>query len=343
MKTVKKTLRELAEKINAKIVGNADCEITGIATIQSAKAGQLTFLHSPQYQRYLPITEASAIIVSKDCSDVCKINLLIADDPYYAYAVLAKEFETNKRLQAGIHKTAVIGDNCQIHSSVSIGAYVVIGDNVRIGENTQIYPGTVIGDDCHIGCDCLFWANATLYYNVLVGDRVVLHSGSVIGADGFGLAPHKGTWHKISQLGRVILHDDVDVGASTTIDRGALEDTIIGKGVKLDNQIQVGHNAKIGDHSILAGASGVSGSTTIGKRCMFGANAGVGGHITIADDVILGGRAMVTKSVTEPGAYASGTGHFKIQDWRKIVARLRHLDDFARRLMELEKKFNEEK
>ncbi len=342
MKVVKKTLRELAEKIGAKIVGDADCEISGIATIQSAKPGQLTFLHSPQYQRYLSTTDASAIIVSKDCSDVCQSNLLIVDDPYYAYALVAKEFETIKQLPVGVHKTAVIGENCQIDTSASIGAYVVIGDNVTVGANTQIHPGSVVGDDSQIGCDCLFWANSTLYFNVQVGDRVILHSGSVIGADGFGLAPHKGTWHKIPQLGRVILHDDVEVGASTTIDRGALEDTIICKGVKLDNQIQVGHNAKIGEHSILAGASGVSGSTTIGKRCMFGANAGVGGHITIADDVILGGRAMVTKSVG-PGVYASGTGHFKIQDWRKIVVRLRHLDDMARRLKKLEEKFEEEK
>ena len=254
-----------------------------------------------------------------------------------------QSFETITRLPVGIHETAIIGQNCQIDKSVSLGAYVVIGDNVTIGANTQIYPGTVIGDDCQIGSDCLFWANVTLYFNVQVGDHVILHSGSVIGADGFGLAPHGGVWHKIPQLGRVILHDDVEVGASTTIDRGALEDTVIGKGVKLDNQIQVGHNAKIGEHSILAGASGVSGSTTIGKRCMFGANAGVGGHINIGDDVILAGRAMVTKSVSGPGAYASGTGHFEIQEWRKIVARLRHLDEMARRLKALEKKVEEEK
>lgn len=343
MKEVKKTLRELAEKINAKIVGDAECEITSIATIQNAKSGQLTFLHSPQYQRYLPTTKASAVIVSKDCSDVCKANLLITDDPYYAYAILAREFETMTRLPSGIHSTAIIGKNCQIDKSVSIGAYVVVGDGVTIGANTQIYPGSIIGDHCHIGSDCLFWANVTLYCNMQIGHRVILHSGCVIGADGFGLAPHGGTWHKIPQLGRVILGDDVEVGASTTIDRGALEDTVIGKGVKLDNQIQIGHNVKIGEHSILAGASGIAGSTTIGKGCIFGANVGVTGHITVADKTILGARASVSKSITEPGVYASGTGHFEIHEWRKIVARLRHLDEMARRLQELEKKFEEGK
>lgn len=332
------TVKQLADIVGATIKGDETTVITAIAPIQAAKKGQLSFLHSVKYLHYLEKTEAGALLVSQDISAKTPAVLLIVKDPYYAYSQIASLFASDDRLPAGIHSSAVIGEGAEIDPTAAIGPNVVVGKGVKIGARVQIHPGTVIGDRCVVGDDAILWSNVTLYFDVKVGARVILHSGCVIGADGFGYAPHQGKWHKIAQLGGVILEDDVEIGANTTIDRGALGDTIIKARVKLDNQIQIGHNAVIGEDTIMAGCSGVAGSTTVGRNCIFGVNSGVGGHLTIADQVILGGRAMITKSIKEPGAYGSGTGFDKHDKWKKNMVRFHRLDEFARRLMKLEKK-----
>lgn len=335
MKTNKKTLGELAKKIDAELKGDADCVITGIAALQSAQSGHLSFLNNTKYRHYLSNTQASAVILTEADFSLCSTNALVVEDPYYAYAQLAKEFSEEVNMPSGIHASAVVGKGCQIDSTVSIGANVVIGDRVRIGANTQISSGCVIGDDCSIDQDSFLWANVTLYYAVRLGARALIHSGAIIGSDGFGFANHKGVWHKVPQLGTVIVEDDVEIGANTTIDRGAIDNTIIEKGVKLDNQIQVAHNVQIGAHTAIAGCVAIAGSTKIGKYCMIGGGSCINGHIEIADGVMLTGMSMITHSIKERGVYSSGTGFMENRKWHKNVIRFRHLDELARRVQDI--------
>lgn len=338
MSMIKTTLADLSKKVQAKLIGDPACEITGISTLQSARKGDISFLDNPKYKPYLSTTKASAVILSEaDLSD-CPCYALVVPNPYFSYAMIARAFDSTPKLPQGIHPTAIIGENCRISHRAAIGAHVVVGDHVVIGENTQIWHGCVIGDHVQIGSDCLLWAQVTLYYQVQVGDRVIIHSGAVVGSDGFGIARHQDCWYKIPQLGTVVISDDVEIGASTTIDRGALDNTVLGKGVKLDNQIQIGHNCQIGENTVVAGCAGIAGSTKIGKNCMIGAAAGIVGHLEIADRVMVAASGTISKSISEPGGlYASGTGPFKHRDWQRLVGRLRHLDKLAKRVIALEK------
>jgi len=339
---MKITLQQLAKKINAKIKGDPECEINGIATLQSAKSNELSFLDNPQYKKYLSDTKAAAVILTEEDVDDCPVNALIVNEPYFAYSVLAKEFVKNVEYSAGIHPSAIIGNACHIHPTVAIAANVVIGDRVTIGENTVIAEGCVLEEDCIIGKDCFLWPKVSVYYDVQIGDRVVIHSGTVLGSDGFGFAQHEGRWHKLPQLGTVIIEEDVQIGANTTIDRGALDNTVIHAGVKLGDQIQIAHNVHIGENTIVVGCVGIAGSTHIGKNCQIGGAAGIGGHLTITDNVLIGAMAMITKSISEPGAYSSGTGFMKNHDWQKNVVRFRQLDKLLRRLQKLEEKIVKE-
>lgn len=336
------TLGEIAKIINAQVEGDSARLITGISNLQAAKAGDISFLDNPKYRSYLGSTKASAVILSAADRIHCPCDALVVNSPYFAYATIAHVFAPKITAAAGIHPTAVIGENCQIDETASIGAHVTLEDRVVIGKRTQIRAGSVIGQDARIGDDCLIWANVTIYYGVQIGHRVIVHSGAVIGADGFGFAPHEGQWHKIPQLGTVIIEDEVEIGASTTIDRGALEDTILSRGVKLDNQIQVGHNCQIGENTIVAGCSGLAGSTKIGKNCLLGARVGIAGHVEIADRVTLCAETTVMNSLKIPDkVYASGIGQLEYADWKKNMARFRSLDEYMRRLIALEKKVNE--
>lgn len=333
---IRKTLAELATKVGGILKGDADCIIESIGALQSAEPGQISFLNSAKYRRYLSETQASAVILRKSDLDFCRTNALIVKDPYYAYAKIAEIFVEYPKVVPGIHTTAVIGKNCHIDKTASIGPHVVIEDEVTIGANTQIDPGCVIGERCRIGNDCHLWANVTLYYNVQLGNRVVIHSGTIVGSDGFGWAPHQGEWYKVPQLGSVIIGDDVDIGANTAIDRGALDDTIIGKGVILDNLIQIAHNVQIGDYTAIAGCTAIAGSTKIGKHCMIGGGSAINGHIEIADYVILTGTTAINQSIKESGMYSSGTPSMKTEEWRRIVVRFRQLDKMAKRIQALE-------
>jgi UDP-3-O-[3-hydroxymyristoyl] glucosamine N-acyltransferase len=331
------TLAELTAGLEVTIVGDAQTVISGVGTIQQAQTGQIAFLMNPLYKKYLATTDASAVILTSADANDCQKPVIISRDPYYTYARIAAYFEQKPVQAPGIHPSAVIGEGCQIDPSVAIGPLCVIGQGVSIGPGVVIGASTVIGDGCTIGEGARLDARVTLYYDTHLGQRVHISSGVVIGSDGFGLAKHKGAWQDVPQLGRVVIEDDVAIGANSTLDRGAIEDTVIAKGAKLDNLIQVGHNVRIGENTAIAGCVGIAGSAVIGKNCLIGGGSGIAGHISIADNVMITGMTAVTKSIREPGIYSSGVGGLVTnQEWRKTSARLHRLEHMADRIKALE-------
>ena len=334
-------LGEIADKIGAQLHGDADCAINAIRPLQSAKAGDLSFLNNPKYQKFLSNTRASAVILSPEAQVHCRGHALVMDNPYVGYAKAATLFATTPLAEPGIHSSAVVADKCQIDPAAQICANAVIGLGVVIGARSIIGAGCVISDNVSIGEDTILYPNVTIYHQVRIGSRVVINSGAVIGADGFGIAKHEGQWLKIPQLGTVVLEDDVEIGANTTIDRGALDDTVIGRGVKLDNQIQVGHNVTIGENTAIAACSGISGSVDIGKNCMISGMVGFTGHFKVADNVMITGQTMVSKGIDKPGVYSSGTVMEPHASWKKNAVRFRQLDDLAKRINQLEKQLTE--
>lgn len=333
---MQRTLKELTELLNGQLLGDADVVISSIATLKNAEPNQISFLDNLKYRAQMINTRAGAVILKQAYSEECPVNAIVVDNPYLAYAKVAELFSSRKVPKAGIHPTAVIGDNCQIDDSVAIGPRVVIGDNVILKANVIIDAGSVIGDNCQIGQGTRLFANVTLYENIIIGERCCFHSGAVIGADGFGLANDRGRWHRVPQLGRVIIGNDVDVGANTAIDRGAIEDTRLDDGVKLDNLIQIGHNVQIGAHTAIAGCTGIAGSTKVGKHCLIGGAACITGHIEIGDQVFISGMTGVRNSIDAPGLYSSALSAMPEHQWRKNVVRLKKLDELSRRVKKLE-------
>lgn len=336
------TLAQIATCLQGEYHGDANCILTGISPLQEAQPGHISFLHNPKYRKELKLTKASAVIIAPEDLSACPVNAIVVKNPYLGYAKAAALFATELHETIGIHPTAVIGQNCSIAASASIGPYTVIANGVVIGERTVIGPHCIIGERSVIAEDVYLWPQVTLYHETQLGARTMIHSGAVIGSDGFGLAKNEqGGWHKIPQLGCVIIGSDVEIGANTTIDRGALGNTIIGDGVKLDNQIQIGHNVQIGDHTAIAGTAAIAGSTKIGNHCTIGGGAAIAGHLTIADFVTLTGTATVPKSLLEPGAYGSGIPAMPYEEFRKNAVRFRKLDQMARRLIKLEQLLQE--
>lgn len=331
------TLGDLAERLGATLRGSADKTVSGLATLQEAGPDQLTFLANPQYRKFLPETQAGAVLLTAADSDGFAGNALIVANPYLAYAQLSHLFDRKPCASAGVHATAVIAEDAQVDPSACIGAYVVIESAAQIAAGVTIGPHCVVGARSVIGEGGWLAPRVTLYHDVRIGKRVVIQSGAVIGGEGFGFANEKGVWQKIAQIGGVTIGDDVEIGANTTVDRGALSDTLIGNGVKLDNQIMIAHNVQVGDNTAMAGCVGISGSTKIGKNCMIAGGVGMVGHIEVCDNVFVTGMTMVTRSITEPGAYSSGTAMQPAAEWRKSAARIRQLDDMARRLQQMEK------
>lgn len=331
------TLAQLTAGLDVEIKGDPQSIVTGVCTIHQAQPGCITFLMNPLYKKYLQTTQAAAVILSPDDAQHCPVNAIVARNPYFVYAKIAVFFDTKTQPTPGIHPSAVIGANCHIDASASVGPNCSIGDGVTLAANVVIGAGCVIGEGSEIGEGSRLDANVTLYHQIILGKRVIISSGTIIGSDGFGIANHKGQWHKVPQLGRVIIHDDVEIGANCSIDRGAIEDTVIEKGVKLDNLIQVGHNVRIGENTAIAGCVGIAGSADIGKNCLIGGGAGVNGHITIADGSVITGMTAVTKSIREPGVYSSGVGGLVTNlEWRKNSARLHRLDQLTQRIKDLE-------
>lgn len=331
------TLGQLAERLGATLRGAEGKVITGLATLQEARPEQLSFLANAQYRKYLAQTQAGALLLTASDAESYAGDALIVANPYLAYAQLSHLFDRKPKANAGVHATAQVAGDAQVDPSASIGAYAVIESGARIGAQVTVGAHCVIGARCVIGEGGWLAPRVTLYHDVSIGKRVVIQSGAVIGGEGFGFANEKGVWQKIAQIGGVTIGDDVEIGANTTVDRGALSDTLIGNGVKLDNQIMIAHNVQVGDNTAMAGCCGISGSTKIGKNCMIAGGVGMVGHIEVCDNVFVTGMTMVTRSITEPGAYSSGTAMQPAGEWKKSAARIRQLDDMAKRLRELEK------
>jgi UDP-3-O-[3-hydroxymyristoyl] glucosamine N-acyltransferase len=331
------TLGQLAERLGAVLHGAPDKPISGLATLQEAGADQLSFLANTQYRKFLPASQAGAVLLTAADAEGYAGNALVVANPYLAYAELSHLFDRKPQALPGVHPTAVVAADAQVDASASVGAYAVIESGAQIAAGVTVGAHCVVGARSVIGEGGWLAPRVTLYHDVRIGKRVVIQSGAVIGGEGFGFANEKGVWQKIAQIGGVSIADDVEIGANTTVDRGALSDTLIGNGVKLDNQIMVAHNVQIGDNTAMAGCVGISGSTKIGKNCMIAGGVGMVGHIEVCDNVFVTGMTMVTRSITEPGSYSSGTAMQPAAEWRKSAARIRQLDDMARRLLQLEK------
>ena len=320
------SLGDLAVRFGLVLRGEPSLRVSRVATLSHAGPGALSFLANPRYRKQLESTRATAVLVGPEYEAGCPVAALIDPNPYLAYARIADLLHPQAHPAAGIHPTAVVSVSARIAASANVGPQAVIEDDVDIGERVVVGPGCIVQKGAHIGADSRLVSRVNLYAGVRIGQRCILHAGAVVGADGFGFAPDAGTWVKVPQVGSVMIGDDVEIGANTTIDRGAIDDTVVGHGVKLDNQIQVGHNVTIGAHTAVAGCVGISGSTTIGQRCMIGGGVGIAGHLTIADDVMVTGVSLVSASIKHAGSYSSGMPAVETRMWRRMVARLRRLD-----------------
>lgn len=332
------TLAEICRAVEGELRGNADARICGIAPLNSASSSDISFLSGARYLEHLKNTEAGAVLLKPEFAVDCPVSCIQVQDPYLAYAKVTALFNDSPQPEPGVHSTAVVGENVQIGHGVSIAANCVIGNDVIIGDGSAVGACCVIGDGSSMGQSCRLKANVTLYHNVHIGSRVELHSGTVIGSDGFGYAPASSGWQKIHQLGSVRIGNDVSIGASTAIDRGAITDTVIGNGVIIDNQVHIAHNVVIGDNTAIAGCVGIAGSTRIGANCTMGGGVGVAGHLKIGDNVHFTGMTLVSKSVSTPGTYSSPTTMTDNTSWRKNAVRFLHLDRLFRRVAELEQK-----
>ena len=332
------TLTQIAKQINATLClkDSNKTGITGVHALKTASSSDISFCADERFSPLLATTQAAAVILSENDVDKCQTNALIMDNPLLGFAKVAAIF-SHKQAQAGIHTSAVVEKTATVHATACIGAKCVIGSNVDIAEGVTIDAGVVIQDNVNIEAHTHIKANVTLCHDVIVGRRCIIDCGSVIGADGFGNVQEKGCWYKIPQLGTVIISDDVHIGANTTVDRGALANTEIHNGVRLDNQIQIAHNVIIGEHTAIAAGTGIAGSTVIGKACQIGGLVGIGGHLTITDNVMLTGMTMVTKSILTAGAYSSGIPARKREQWHKNIACLQRITHLLQRIKKLEK------
>ena len=330
------TLTEIAQHVDGAIIGDAGLEISSVSTLQAANNEQISFLANTKYKKHLSATQAGAVLVNKEMAEHVLNNAVVVDDPYIAYAKVATLLNPPRQEVIGIAATASVDPSIKIPATASIGPQVVIEAEVIVGEGVTIGAGSVLQRGVIVGKNTRLAPNVTLCHDVKIGDNVMLHPGVVIGADGFGIANDEGQWIKIPQIGRVIIGNDVEVGANTTIDRGALEDTVIGQGVKLDNQIQIAHNVIVGDNTVIAGCTGIAGSTIIGENCIIGGGVGISGHLKIADGVVITGMSMVTKSLTQAGVYSSGIPVEPNAQWHKNVARYRQMGKLTARVKKLE-------
>lgn len=332
-------LSEIIRHLGGELLGE-DCEIVKLAPLSSAQAGEITFLANPKYRRELALSSAACVIVRADMLDEAKVpgrSLIVTADPYLYFARVATLLNPVPALRPGIDARAVVDASATVADSSEIGPLVSVGRGVVIGERCRLYPGVVLGDHVVLGDDVTLYPNVTIYHGCHIGHRVAIHSGTVIGADGFGLAWDKDHWFKIPQTGRVVIEDDVEVGANTTIDRGALSDTVIRAGAKIDNLVQIAHNCEIGEHTAIAGCTGIAGSSKIGARCTLGGAVMMVGHIEIADRTHIGGGTLVSKSIKKADNYASSYPMSTAKDWMANAVHLRHLDRLVDRVKLLEK------
>ena len=341
-------VQEIAVWFQGEVVGDPTAEIDRVAKIEEATRGSLTFLANPKYEKHLATTRASAVLVSRKLdlskySDRASCVFIRVDDPYFAFLQALKNLTpAEDPFPAGIAPTALVSDKAQIGSSVVLGSHVVVEDGAVIGDNTKISHGCVIGKKAEIGSDCLLYPNVTIGHMCRIGDRDILHSGVVIGSDGFGFVPKQdGRYEKIPQMGIVVVGSDVEIGANTTIDRATIGETVIGRGVKLDNLIQIAHNVVIGENTVIAAQTGISGSAKIGKNCIIAGQVGISGHVEIADRVTILGQTGITKSLATPGVTYFGYPGRPIREAHRIQAAVHTLPAMVQELTQLEQKVAE--
>ncbi|MBA3988098.1 MAG: UDP-3-O-(3-hydroxymyristoyl)glucosamine N-acyltransferase [Idiomarina sp.] len=332
------TLQELAQATGASVRGDQGYQVTGLATLRSAKAEHISFLANEKYRSQVAESSAGCVIMRAEDDHGEATNALITPQPYLAYARVAQLLDNTPAQAKGIHPTAVIAEGVALGADVSVGAYSVIEAGAVIGDQVQIGNHCTVGSNAHIGAHTRLWSNVTIYHGVRIGQHCTFHAGAVIGGDGFGWASENGKWVKIPQLGAVTIGDYVDIGVGTTIDRGALDDTVIENHCIIDNQVQIGHNVFVGEGTAIAGQVGIAGSTRIGRGCLIGGQAGLAGHIEIADHVQLHGQAMVTKSIEQAGVYASGNPVVPQGEWARVGVRYKQLPDLFKRVKALETK-----
>jgi UDP-3-O-[3-hydroxymyristoyl] glucosamine N-acyltransferase len=330
-------LAELAVRFGCELRGDPDTLVDRVAPLQDAGPGAISFLANPRYRRHLAATRASAVVLDGKTAPECPVAALVARNPYATYARIAQVLYPTPPVVPGRDPSAVVEAGAEVDPTAAIGAQAYVARGARIGPRAFVGPGSVVLEGAEIGDDTRLVARVTLGPGTRVGRRCILQPGCVIGADGFGQAPDRDGYVKVPQVGSVVIGDDVEVGSNSTIDRGAIGDTVIGDGVKIDNLVQVGHNVRVGEHTVIAGCVGVSGSVTIGRRCMLGGQVGVAGHLEIGDDVALTGRTMVTSSILKPGVYSSGLPAEEAASFRRNAARFYQLDEIAKRLHRLER------
>ncbi|HET6655928.1 MAG TPA: UDP-3-O-(3-hydroxymyristoyl)glucosamine N-acyltransferase [Gammaproteobacteria bacterium] len=336
------TLAAIARHCGGRVQGDGETLIDSVATLQHARAGAVSFLANSRYRKYLAGTRAAAVILAEADAAECPVAALIVPDPYVAYAKAAQLLAPAAPIKPGIHPAATVADDAVVDPDAQIAPGAVIEAGARIAAGVFVGPNCVIQANASLGAHVRLVANVSICERVRVGERTIIHPGVVIGADGFGIADQGGEWLKVPQVGSVVVGADVEIGANTTIDRGAIEDTIIEDGVKVDNLVQIGHNVRIGAHSAIAGCCGISGSAVIGRHCILGGRVGVVGHIEIADNTIVTGATVVSRSITEAGIYSGSMPMDTAQQWRKNSVRIRQLDDLARRVHSLEKKVKDQ-
>ncbi|TVS11334.1 MAG: UDP-3-O-(3-hydroxymyristoyl)glucosamine N-acyltransferase [Wenzhouxiangella sp.] len=329
-------LRELAAELGLNHRGDDSARISGVGTLSRAGPNDASFLANPAYRDELEHTRAAVVVMTAKAAESYAGNALISANPYADWARLIEHLSPPPPHQPGIHASAVVADTAGIAESASIGPQASIGAGARIGERVRIGPGCVIDDEVVIGDDSLVVARVYIGGRARLGQRVIVHPGVVIGADGFGLAMDRGQWRKVPQVGSVRIGDDCEIGANTTIDRGAIDDTVLDDDVRIDNQVQIAHNVTIGAHTAIAGCVGIAGSTRIGRYCMIAGASGIGGHLDICDSVIITAMSTVLDSIDQPGEYGSGIPARPHGRWKRLLVRLGQLDDWARRLKRIE-------
>jgi UDP-3-O-[3-hydroxymyristoyl] glucosamine N-acyltransferase len=332
------TLSELADITGTSLSGSGDVVIDKVADVTDGDAGSIIFVSNAKYAKHLKTTHAAAVIIKQNMLDDCDLPALITDNPRAVFSKIALLLNPLPEVEAWISPHAVIADDAVIDNTARVEACVVIQDGVSVGPGSWISPGCVLEKGASIGSDCRLFANVTIGAGCVIGNNTILHSGVVIGADGFGFVWDRDAYLKVPQLGSVVIGDNVEIGANTSIDRGAIGDTVVENGVKIDNQIQLGHNGHVGEHTTISGHTGIAGSVKIGKNCVIGGSVAIGDNLEIADNVILTGRTNVANSIKQPGMYASVIPAVEAGKWRRILGRIKQLDDLAKRIIALEKK-----
>ncbi len=331
------SLGQLATRFGCELVGDPDVVVDDVASLPNAGQGSLSFLSNAAYLEQLASTKAAAVILRDEHVKVSSTASLVAKDPYATYARVAAVIKPARHFPAGVHKAATIDESASVHETAHVAANAFVDEGSSIGARVYVGPGTYVGPGCAVAEDCRLLANVTLARAVELGARCIVHPGAVLGADGFGNAMTPEGWVKVPQLGGVRIGADVEIGCNTTVDCGALDDTVIEDGVRMDNLCMIAHNVHVGAHTAMAAMTGIAGSTKIGARCMFAGQSGAVGHIEICDDVVISGQGMLSKNITEPGVYASSFPSEPVRDWNRKVARFRRLDSLFDRVKKLEK------